>query len=211
MSGQDAVDVRVRLLPHAAGLPERASAGSAGYDLRAATSGPVRIEPGTRRLIPTGLVLGLPPGHEAQIRPRSGLAYRQGLTVLNAPGTIDSDYRGEVKLLLVNLGDEPVTVQRGERLAQMVVAAVPEIAFREDDALGRRPTAGRPQRRRLRLHRRLTGRAGLPLGARVFRPAAAGGGQKDAPAFGRRPCRPACAAPRRRPRAGRRTRAPSGR
>ena len=142
MSEHDAVDVRVRLLPHAAGLPERASAGSAGYDLRAATAEPVRIEPGTRRLIPTGLVLGLPPGHEAQIRPRSGLAFRQGLTVLNAPGTIDSDYRGEVKLLLVNLGDESITVQRGERLAQMVVAAVPEIAFREDDALGARPAAG---------------------------------------------------------------------
>ncbi|MXX76495.1 MAG: dUTP diphosphatase [Holophagales bacterium] len=137
-----AVAIRIRLLPHAAGLPERASTGSAGYDLRAATSGPVRIAPGTRRLIPTGLVLGLPPGYEAQIRPRSGLAFRQGLTVLNSPGTIDSDYRGEVKLLLANLGDEPVDVERGERLAQMVVAAVPEIKFQEDDSLGRRPTAG---------------------------------------------------------------------
>ncbi|MDE2691772.1 MAG: dUTP diphosphatase [Acidobacteriota bacterium] len=137
-----AVAVRIRQLPHAAGLPERASTGSAGYDLRAATSGPVRIGPGARCLIPTGLVLGLPPGYEAQIRPRSGLAFRQGLTVLNAPGTIDSDYRGEVKLLLVNLGDEPVDVEHGERLAQMVVAAVPEVTFREDDALGRQPTEG---------------------------------------------------------------------
>lgn len=139
---QPAVAVRIRRLPHAAGLPERASAGSAGWDLRAAIAEPVAIPPGTRRLIPTGLVLGLPPGYEAQIRPRSGLAFRQGLTVLNAPGTIDSDYRGEVKLLLVNLGDKPVEVERGERLAQMVVAAVPEVAFREDDALGRRPTEG---------------------------------------------------------------------
>ncbi len=142
MSGEPAVAVRIRRLPHAAGLPERASAGSAGYDLRAATSGPVRIAPGERTLIPTGLILGLPPGYEAQIRPRSGLAFRQGLTVLNAPGTIDSDYRGEVKLLLVNLDDEPVDVERGERLAQMVVAAVPEVTFREDDALGRQPTEG---------------------------------------------------------------------
>ncbi len=137
-----AVAVRIRLLPHAAGLPERASTGSAGYDLRAATSEPVRIAPGARRLIPTGLILGLPPGYEAQIRPRSGLAFRQGLTVLNAPGTIDSDYRGEVKLLLANLGDEPVDIERGERLAQMVVAAVPEIRFQEDEALGKRPTEG---------------------------------------------------------------------
>lgn len=142
MSRPPAVAVRIRLLPHAAGLPERASSGSAGYDLRAATSEPIRIAPGGRRLIPTGLVLGLPPGYEAQIRPRSGLAFRQGLTVLNAPGTIDSDYRGEVKLLLANLGQEPVDVERGERLAQMVVAAVPEIAFREDEALGRQPAEG---------------------------------------------------------------------
>ncbi|MXW00044.1 MAG: dUTP diphosphatase [Holophagales bacterium] len=142
MSREAAVAVRIRLLPHAAGLPERASTRSAGYDLRAATSEPVRIAPGTRRLIPTGLVLGLPPGYEAQIRPRSGLALRQGLTVLNSPGTIDSDYRGEVKLLLANLGDEPVDVERGERLAQMVVAAVPEIRFQEDDSLGQRPTEG---------------------------------------------------------------------
>ena len=136
------VTVAVRRLPHSAGLPERASAGSAGYDLRAATGAAVRIEPGARALIPTGLILGLPSGYEAQIRPRSGLAYRQGLTVLNAPGTIDSDYRGEVKLLLVNLGQRPITIERGERLAQMVVAAVPEIAFRNDDTLGERPVAG---------------------------------------------------------------------
>ncbi len=142
MSREPAVAVRIRLLPHAAGLPKRASTGSAGYDLRAATSRPVRIAPGERRLIPTGLVLGLPPGYEAQIRPRSGLAFRLGLTVLNAPGTIDSDYRGEVHLLLANLGDEPVDIERGERLAQMVVGAVPEIAFREDADLGLRPTEG---------------------------------------------------------------------
>ena len=137
------VNIGIRRLPHSAGLPERASAGSAGYDLRAATDAAVRVEPGARALVPTGLILGLPPGYEAQIRPRSGLAYRQGLTVLNAPGTIDSDYRGEVKLLLVNLGQRPITIERGERLAQMVVAAVPEISFRDDDTLGARPVAGR--------------------------------------------------------------------
>ncbi len=139
MSPRPALDVRVRLLPHAAGLPERATSGSAGHDLRAAVTVPVKIAPGGRELIPTGLVLGLPPGHEAQIRPRSGLAFQQGLTVLNAPGTIDSDYRGEVRVLLVNLGREPVTVRRGDRLVQMVIAAVPEVAFREDDTLGRQP------------------------------------------------------------------------
>ncbi|MCY3927292.1 MAG: dUTP diphosphatase [Acidobacteria bacterium] len=136
------VTVGIRRLPHSAGPPERASAGSAGYDLRAATDAPVRIEPGARALIPTGLILGLPAGYEAQIRPRSGLAYRRGLTVLNAPGTIDSDYRGELKLLLVNLGRSMIMVERGERLAQMVVAAVPEIAFRDDDTLGAHPVAG---------------------------------------------------------------------
>lgn len=141
--GTPPVTVAVRRLPHSAGLPERASAGSAGYDLRAAIDATARIEPGARALIPTGLVLGLPPGYEAQVRPRSGLAYRKGLTVLNAPGTIDSDYRGEVKLLLVNLGRRPITIERGERLAQMVVAAVPEIAFRHDDTLGDRTAAGR--------------------------------------------------------------------
>jgi len=141
--GTPPVTVAVRRLPHSAGLPERASAGSAGYDLRAATGAAVRIEPGARALIPTGLILGLPSGYEAQVRPRSGLAYRQGLTVLNAPGTIDSDYRGEVKLLLVNLGRRPIMIEHGERLAQMVVAAVPEIAFRDDDTLGERPVAGR--------------------------------------------------------------------
>ncbi len=140
--GTPPVTVAVRRLPHSASLPERASAGSAGYDLRAATGAAIRMEPGARALIPTGLILGLPRGYEAQIRPRSGHAYRQGLTVLNAPGTIDSDYRGEVKLLLVNLGRRPITIERGERLAQMVVAAVPEITFREDESLGRQPTEG---------------------------------------------------------------------
>ena len=137
-----AVTVGIRQLPHSAGLPERASAGSAGYDLRAAVDDRVLIKPGARALVPTGLILGLPPGYEAQVRPRSGLAFRRGLTVLNAPGTIDGDYRGEVKLLLVNLGKRPITIERGERLAQMVVAAVPEVSFRNDDALGRRPVAG---------------------------------------------------------------------
>ncbi len=136
------VHVAIRRLPHAVALPKRASSGSAGFDLYAAIEAPVRIDPGRRTLAPTGLILGLPPGYEAQIRPRSGLAHRHGLTVLNAPGTIDSDYRGEVQLLLVNFGVEPVTIARGQRLAQMVIQAVPEIHFHEDAGLGRRETTG---------------------------------------------------------------------
>ncbi len=115
--------VKVLRLPHAAGLPLPAyqSAGAAGLDLVAAVEAPVVLRPGQRALVATGLVLELPPGLEAQVRPRSGLALRHGITVLNSPGTIDSDYRGEVGVLLVNLGDRPFTVARGERIAQLVV------------------------------------------------------------------------------------------
>jgi dUTP pyrophosphatase len=115
-------------LPHAAGLPlpAYATAGAAGLDLMAAVpeGAPVVIAAGARALVPTGLVLQLPPGHEGQVRPRSGLALRHGLTVLNAPGTIDEDYRGEVAVLLVNLGTEPVDISRGMRIAQLVIAPV---------------------------------------------------------------------------------------
>jgi dUTP pyrophosphatase len=121
-------DVRVVRLAHAVGLPlpEYQSAEAAGLDLLAAVDAraPVTLAPGARALIPTGLVIDLPQGCEAQVRPRSGLALRHGITVLNSPGTIDSDYRGEVKVLLVNLGTEPFEIRRGDRIAQLVVASV---------------------------------------------------------------------------------------
>jgi dUTP pyrophosphatase len=120
--------LRILRLPHAEGLalPAYETAGSAGMDLRAAVAddAPMTLEPGARALVPTGLKIALEPGWEAQVRPRSGLALKHGVTCLNTPGTIDSDYRGEVGVILVNLGSEPFVVRRGERIAQMVVAAV---------------------------------------------------------------------------------------
>ena len=103
-------------------LPQYATAQSAGMDLRANIDAPVVLQPLERRLIPTGLHIALPPGYEAQVRPRSGLALKKGITVLNAPGTIDADYRGEVGVVLINLSGEPFTVNDGERIAQMVIA-----------------------------------------------------------------------------------------
>ena len=128
-SGGDAgITVRVVRLPHAKGLdlPAYQSDGAAGMDLLAAVGGraPLRLAPGARALVPTGLVLELPRGFEAQVRPRSGLAFRHGITVLNSPGTIDSDYRGEVQVLLANLGDAPFAIERGERIAQLVLQRV---------------------------------------------------------------------------------------
>lgn len=105
-------------------LPARATAGASGLDVAAAVEGDVEIPPLGRALIPTGFAVAVPPGIEIQVRPRSGLALRHGVTVLNAPGTIDSDYRGEVQVLLVNLGSDPFVVHRGDRVAQLVVAAV---------------------------------------------------------------------------------------
>ncbi len=105
-------------------LPKYQSELAAGLDLRADLDAPLSLKPLERTLVPTGLSLAIPPGFEGQVRPRSGLAAKQGLTVLNAPGTIDADYRGEVKVLLVNLSSEAVTLQRGDRIAQLVVAAV---------------------------------------------------------------------------------------
>lgn len=121
--------VLVKVLPHGAGLPlpHYASDLAAGCDLPAAA--PVTLAPGARALVPTGLAIALPPGFEAQIRPRSGLALKHGVTVLNAPGTIDADYRGEVQVLLVNLGQEPFAIERGMRIAQMVVAPVVTARF----------------------------------------------------------------------------------
>lgn len=103
-------------------LPQYATAESAGMDLRAACAEPVILQPGKRELIPTGIKMALPAGYEAQIRPRSGLAYRHGVTMLNTPGTIDSDYRGEIKVLAVNLGEQPFRIEFGDRIAQMVIA-----------------------------------------------------------------------------------------
>lgn len=105
-------------------LPSYQSAGAAGMDLLAAVEKPVKLKPGARALIPTGLILEIPRGYEAQIRPRSGLAFRHGISLPNTPGTIDSDYRGEVQVLLINLGDKPFAVTRGERIAQLVVQRV---------------------------------------------------------------------------------------
>jgi dUTP pyrophosphatase len=129
MSG--AVKVEVQQLPHGEGLalPAYQSIGAAGLDLLAAVpaDAPMILSPGKHALVPTGLVIALPPGFEAQVRPRSGLAAKHAVTVLNAPGTVDSDYRGEVGVLLINHGDVPFTIRRGERIAQMVIAAVTRV------------------------------------------------------------------------------------
>jgi len=137
MSGQPSL--MVRRLPHGADLPLPAyqSEAAAGMDLLAAIDADATlvVEPGARVQVPTGLQIALPAGTEGQVRPRSGLAARHGLTVLNAPGTIDADYRGEVGVLLVNLGAEPVTISRGDRIAQLVVAPVLQVAVEAADAL----------------------------------------------------------------------------
>lgn len=118
------VKVAIKPLEHAIGLklPSYATSQSAGMDLAAALEEPVELGPGERSLIPTGLSIALPEGYEAQVRPRSGLAVKHGVTVLNTPGTIDADYRGEVKVILINHGKESFTIERGMRIAQMVVA-----------------------------------------------------------------------------------------
>ena len=122
------VKIEIQQLPHGEGLalPAYQSAHAAGLDLVAAVSedSPLTLAPGQRALVPTGLKVALPPGYEAQVRPRSGLASKHGVTVLNAPGTVDADYRGEIGVLLINHGDAPFTIRRGERIAQMVIAAV---------------------------------------------------------------------------------------
>jgi dUTP pyrophosphatase len=127
------VGVKVLRLAHGAGLPlpSYATPGSAGLDLMAAVDRPLHIEPGERLVVPTGIAIALPDGFEAQVRPRSGLAWEHGVTVLNAPGTVDSDYRGEVQVLLVNLGGKRVTITRGQRIAQMLVAPVARVDWQE--------------------------------------------------------------------------------
>lgn len=133
------VTIQVAVLPHFAGLqlPTYETALSAGMDLRAAVpeDEPMAVTPGQRVLAPTGLTIALPAGYEAQVRPRSGLALKHGITCLNTPGTIDADYRGEVKVILINLGQEPFTIKRGERIAQMVIAPVTQGEWDVVDAL----------------------------------------------------------------------------
>ena len=125
------VIVRVKRLPHGAGLPlpTYQSAHAAGLDVVAAVpeKAPVALEPGARALIPTGFALEIPPGYEAQVRPRSGLALKRGVTLLNSPGTIDADYRGELKVIMINHGSEPLLVRRGDRIAQLVIAPVSHV------------------------------------------------------------------------------------
>jgi dUTP pyrophosphatase len=131
--------VHVERLPHAEGLPLPAyeTAGSAGMDLRAALAedATITLMPGARALVPTGLKMALEPGYEAQVRPRSGLALKHGLTCLNSPGTVDSDYRGEVGVILINHGQEPFVIRRGERIAQMVIAKCEQAAVVEVETL----------------------------------------------------------------------------
>lgn len=129
--------VLFKKLPHAGDLPlpEYESRNAAGMDIRAALEQPLTLRPGERELVPTGLKMALPEGYEAQIRPRSGLAWRSGITMLNTPGTIDADYRGEVKVLAVNLGGEVFTIRHGDRIAQMVIAPVQQLFVEESDEL----------------------------------------------------------------------------
>ena len=133
--------VAVTVLPHGGGLPlpSYASEAAAGLDLVAALAEPMTLLPGERAAVPTGIALALPTGYEGQVRPRSGLALRHGITVLNSPGTIDADYRGEIRVILANLGAEPVTIGRGERVAQLVVMPVTRIAWEPVDALPATP------------------------------------------------------------------------
>lgn len=134
---KDAVEVRVRRLVEAEDLPlpVRATVGSAGIDLRARVDGEIAVRPGARVLVPTGIAIALPEGYEAQVRPRSGLAVEHGLTLLNSPGTVDADYRGEIAVLLVNLGEAPARIRRGDRIAQLVVQRVPATTWIEVDEL----------------------------------------------------------------------------
>jgi len=137
VSGSDVARVLVRRLAGSEDipLPRRATTASAGVDLRACVTESLEIPPGGRTLVPTGIALAVPEGYEAQVRPRSGLAIRHGMTLPNAPGTIDSDYRGEVKVILANQGDAAVVVRRGDRIAQLVVQRVPDVEWVEVDAL----------------------------------------------------------------------------
>lgn len=141
MSEPAAIRVRLQRLPHARELPlpRYASASAAGMDVYAAIAGPCTLAPGAIERVPTGLVLEVPEGFEMQVRPRSGLAARHGVSVVNAPGTIDSDYRGEVIVALVNHGTDPFVVERGMRIAQLVLARVPRVEWEEAESLSATP------------------------------------------------------------------------
>lgn len=130
------IRIAITRLPHGEGLPLPAYAtnGAAGMDIVSAQD--CTLEPGARIAVPTGFAIAIPPGYEVQVRPRSGLALKHGITCLNTPGTIDEDYRGEVKIILANLGNEPFPIRRGERIAQLVPAAVTRAVFDEADSLG---------------------------------------------------------------------------
>lgn len=139
MSGRTngVVQVRIRRLPGTEDLPlpVRASEQAAGMDLRAAVVEPLVLAPGERNLIPTGIAVALPPDHEGQVRPRSGLAVKHGLALVNSPGTIDADYRGEIRVIMINLGSEPVRLERGDRIAQLVVQRLPRVEWESVDSL----------------------------------------------------------------------------
>jgi len=134
-AARGAVRVRIRRLRSDAVVPRYMTVLAAGMDLAAAIDEPVTLAPGARARVGTGIAISLPAGYEAQIRPRSGLADRHGLTLLNAPGTIDADYRGEIQVIVVNHGGEPVTIRNGERIAQMIVGPVSRVEWVEVDAL----------------------------------------------------------------------------
>ncbi len=129
--------VRIAVEPHGEGLPlpSYESENAAGMDLRAAIDEPITLPPGGRALVPAGIRIALEPGTEAQVRPRSGLAVRHGISMVNSPGTIDADYRGEIKVIIINHGDEPFEIQRGDRIAQLVVAPVCRVTWNPVDSL----------------------------------------------------------------------------
>ena len=130
------IEVLIQRLPgNDLPLPARGTAHASGFDLRACIDEPLTVDPGRRSLVPTGIAIALPEGWEAQIRPRSGLAFEWGLTMLNSPGTIDADYRGEIRVLAVNLGERPVILRRGDRIAQMIFARAPEVTLRAVESL----------------------------------------------------------------------------
>lgn len=127
------ITVKIKRLSHNSDLPlpKKMSDHSSGFDIMAAMDEPLHISPGDRALVPTGIALSIPPGYEGQIRPRSGLATKYGISIPNAPGTIDADYRGEVKVALINLGHQAVTLKRGDRIAQLIIAPVPPVVLQE--------------------------------------------------------------------------------
>jgi dUTP pyrophosphatase len=131
------VKVNIQKLPHGEdlALPRYETELAAGMDLRAAVDEPITLAPGERKLIPVGIAIALPAGYEAQVRPRSGLALKHGITCLNSPGTVDADYRGEIRIILINLGQEPFTISRGERIAQMIIAPVTQGEWVEVNSL----------------------------------------------------------------------------